>query len=237
MNLDAETAGSLLEQEQDQRWSSGRIGELVAGYRRERRLKVSELARQVGVTPSLISQIERGNSRPSVATLFALAEALDVSLDVFAGRSPATEATAAQAPAPDAVAPVTSAPPASATGDRYLVTRSQRRTISIAGGVTWEMLTPSRHDQLEFIELVYAPHAESNEALYRHPGFETVLVLSGRLRIQVGFDEYTLDPGDSISFPSSLPHRYTNPFDQETRAVTAILRDHPQDGGEPPRPS
>src|SRR4051812_44780761 len=86
----------------EERWSPGRIGELVATYRRQRKLKVSELAREIGVTPSLISQIERGNSRPSVATLFALAEALDVSVDVFAGRNPpvAAPALAAGAPTP-----------------------------------------------------------------------------------------------------------------------------------------
>jgi transcriptional regulator with XRE-family HTH domain len=236
VDLRGETENALSEQRQ--RWSPGRIGELVADYRRERGLKVSELARQVGVTPSLISQIERGNSRPSVATLFGLAEALDVSLDVFADRSPATETATAREPLPSTATTVPAPPPAPAAGDRYVVSRNQRRTISVAGGVTWEMLTPSRHDQLEFIELVYAPHAESNEALYRHPGFETVLVLSGRFQIQVGFDQYTLEPGDSISFPSSLPHRYANPDDQEARAVTAILRDqHPSDGAEPPRPS
>lgn len=218
------------------RWSPGRIGELVALYRNKRKLKVSQLARQVGVTPSLISQIERGNSRPSVATLFALAEALDVSVDVFAGRAPspappqqAPQSVSAQAPE-QAQAPAIAVLPAAqgAAGqpfDRYRVRRGERRTIQIAGGVTWEMLTPDRHNNVEFLELIYAPHAESNPQLYRHPGFEMVLVLKGRFEIHVGFDLYTLDEGDSIAFPSSLPHRYVNPTDYEARAVTTILRE------------
>ena len=56
-------------------------------HRNLRKMRVSELARAVGVTPSLISQIERGTTGPSVATLFALAEALDISVDVFANRA------------------------------------------------------------------------------------------------------------------------------------------------------
>jgi transcriptional regulator with XRE-family HTH domain len=214
---------------------------LVAQYRHERKLKVSQLARQVGVTPSLISQIERGNSRPSVPTLFALAEALDVSVDIFAGRDPGastvTEPAAAPAPEPAlraptpiaAVAPAVRHPQASAPPpedeQRYVVHLKERRSIAIAGGVTWEMLTPSRRGDVEFLELVYQPHAESNEVLYRHPGFEMVLVLTGRFDIHVGFDTYELSEGDSIAFPSSLPHRYVNPTDAESHAVTVIVRD------------
>jgi transcriptional regulator with XRE-family HTH domain len=217
----------------DDRWSPGRIGELVALYRRERKLKVSALAREVGVTPSLISQIERGNSRPSVPTLFALAEALDVSVDVFAGRETPPVPAMAPGAAPTAPAPavpaavrrsLASAPPPE-DEQRYFVHREERRSIAIAGGVCWEMLTPSRRGDVEFLELVYQGHAESNEDLYRHPGFEMVLVLTGRFDIYVGFDVYELAEGDSIAFPSSLPHRYVNPSDDESRAVTVIVRD------------
>ena len=204
-------------------------------------MKVSQLAREVGVTPSLISQIERGNSRPSVPTLFALAEALDVSVDVFAGRDPnastVTEPAPEPAPAPQvqtvipaaalasiARDPHTTAPPPE-DEQRYFVHRKDRRSIAIAGGVSWEMLTPSRRGDVEFLELVYQPHAESNEVLYRHPGFEMVLVLTGRFDIHIGFDIYELTEGDSIAFPSSLPHRYVNPTDTESHAVTVIVRD------------
>ena len=59
------------------------IGARLASARLSRGIKVTALARLVGVSPSLISQIERGQSRPSVSTLFALAEALDVPVDAF----------------------------------------------------------------------------------------------------------------------------------------------------------
>ena len=62
---------------------AGDIGRRLAAYRAGRGLRVAELAREIGVTPSLISQIERGQSRPSVSTLFALAQALDVPVDAF----------------------------------------------------------------------------------------------------------------------------------------------------------
>jgi len=196
------------------------IGQRLAEHRGRRGVKVSALARQIGVSPSLISQIERGQSRPSVSTLFALAEALEVPVDAFFRDAP-VEAPALQRPA------VTEDRPA-APGqrhDRYVVRRAERPGIDIEGGVRWERLTPTPLDEVEFMELIYAPGAESNAALYRHPGFEMVLVLSGRLAIHVGFERYDLEAGDSMAFPSTLPHRYLNPGDETAHAVTAILRD------------
>jgi transcriptional regulator with XRE-family HTH domain len=202
------------------------IGERLAEHRNRRGVKVSALARQIGVSPSLISQIERGQSRPSVSTLFALAEALEVPVDAFFRNGEAT----LQAPAP-AVPPRSDEAPRVRGQDRYVVRRADRAGIDIEGGVRWERLTPTPLDEVEFMELIYAPGAESNASLYRHPGFEMVLVLSGRLVIHVGFERYELGPGDSMAFPSTQPHRYVNPGDETARAVTAILRDGLSEAG------
>lgn len=193
-------------------------------------MKVSELARTVGVSPSLISQIERGQSRPSVSTLFALAQALDVPVDAFFRDH--DEPATAREPVERTEAPVRDP----RQDDRHLVRRDQRAVIEIEGGVRWERLTPTALDEVEFLELVYAPGAESHPSLYRHPGVEMVLLLSGRLTIFVGFERYDLVPGDSICFPSTTPHRYLNPGDETSRAVTAILT-HGWPSGPPGRPA
>jgi transcriptional regulator with XRE-family HTH domain len=195
------------------------LGGRLAAHRARRGVKVSALARQVGVSPSLISQIERGQSRPSVSTLFALAEALEVPVDAFfrdgePERRP--EAGASPAPREDE-------PPGAHGRDRHLVRRAERAAIDIEGGVRWERLTPTQLDDVEFLELIYPPGAESHSALYLHSGMEMVLVLSGRMEIFVGFDHYELGPGDSIAFPSTTPHRYVNSTDETARAVTVIL--------------
>jgi quercetin dioxygenase-like cupin family protein/transcriptional regulator with XRE-family HTH domain len=218
------------------------------------------------VTPSLISQIERGQSRPSVSTLFALAEALRVPVDAFFRESPQPAAPvlelAGSPPAPwayDARRPAGDAPPADdmgagATADmephegevvaddalrgggRYLVRKGNRAAIDIEGGVRWERLTRNTMDHLDFFELIYQPGAESHPRQYTHPGTETVLVMRGRLEITVGFERYLLDPGDSMDFPSSMPHRYVNPGDETAHAVTVILYDCPDaPGGGPGR--
>jgi transcriptional regulator with XRE-family HTH domain len=194
----------------------------LAAHRARRGIGVSELARRVGVSPSLISQIERGQSRPSVSTLFAIARALEVPVDAFF-RGGDDDGAGAVEPPPVRPATSTAAMP---DGDhRYLVHADERAAIDIDGGVRWERLTPTTLDHVDFLELIYGPAAESNPTLYRHPGSEMVLVLSGRLDIYLGFERYELGPGDSIHFPSSFPHRYVNPTDETARAVTVILHD------------
>lgn len=194
------------------------IGGRLASHRVRRGMRVSALAREVGVSASLISQIERGQSRPSVSTLFALSEALAVPVDALF-RDPGG--------APGARAP--EEPAAVRRADRHLVRGDQRAAIGIEGGVRWERLTPTQLAELEFMELVYSPGAESHPAQYRHPGMEMVVVLEGRLDIDVAPEHYELGPGDSVCFPSTTLHRYANPTDKTTRAVTVIL----SDGGTP----
>jgi transcriptional regulator with XRE-family HTH domain len=189
---------------------AGDIGRRLAAHRESRGMRVAELAREVGVTPSLISQIERGMSRPSVSTLFALAQALNVPVDAFF-REPAAS-------------PPDPGPPAEG---RYVVRRDGRAVIDIEGGVRWERLTRTTLDHLDFFELVYEPGAESHPRQYTHPGTEMVLVVHGCLEITIGFERYRLEPGDSIDFPSSMPHRYLNPGTEPTRAITVILYDCP----------
>src|SRR4051794_39908410 len=87
------------------------IGERLARLRAEREIKVTALARAIGVSASMISQIERGQSRPSVSTLFALSQALDVPVDAFFRDDAGERGAPPRAPTP---APT---PPPTASGD------------------------------------------------------------------------------------------------------------------------
>ena len=210
--------------------------------RRESSMSMSELGRKVGVSPSMISQIERGQTLPSVGTLFALAAALGVTVDAFltppkpkeaeddgdGDATPRSVVEAHEAAVQAASGPVREpieAMPAPAREGMYVVRHDQRASVPIRGGVTWERMTPRSLEDVEFLELDYAPYAESDDELYRHPGIEMVLVLEGNFEIHVGFETYALEVGDSMLFPSSLPHRYVNPTGERSRAVTVILRD------------
>jgi transcriptional regulator with XRE-family HTH domain len=212
--------------------------EMLAERRRALGMSMSGLAREVGISPSMVSQIERGQTLPSVATLFAIVTALGADVDVFFETSHGEGGRPPQASTPPSATTRSTRPKErQKREDLYVVRKGDRATLDIRGGVRWERLTPRSLETLDFLELVYAPGAESDPELYRHPGIEMVLVLEGAFRIHVGFEEYHLEAGDSIEFASSLPHRYVNPTDRVSRAVTVIMRDRDGAGSEETTPS
>jgi transcriptional regulator with XRE-family HTH domain len=176
------------------------IGPRLKEERERAKLSQRELARRTGVSPSLISQIESGQSKPSVSTLYALVNELDVSLDeVFAGHGDGhvEEGGTGHIPEPE-VDPV--------------VHPADRHVIDLASGVRWERLTSHQHETVDFLHVVYDAGGSSSpdDKLMRHAGREYGYVISGRLNVQIGFVEQELGPGDSIAFDSTQPHRLWN---------------------------
>ena len=76
------------------------VGEAIRARRQALGLSLRDLADRLGVTPSLISQIERGRANPSVSTLYAIVAELELSLDelLFSDRRPPDRADAAPSP-------------------------------------------------------------------------------------------------------------------------------------------
>ncbi|MFI0446934.1 helix-turn-helix domain-containing protein [Actinomadura sp. 6N118] len=91
------------------------VGARIREERLKRGLSLRALARAVGVSASLISQIETGKSQPSVSTLYAITQALEISVeDVFDAAEAETAETAEAAHAPAAATPAAAAPVAAA---------------------------------------------------------------------------------------------------------------------------
>jgi transcriptional regulator with XRE-family HTH domain len=190
------------------------MGDRLRQARRARGLSLRRLAEVVGVSPSLISQVETGRAKPSVNTLYALANELGVSLDVllFMDTQPPVEAGGADALlAPNAI-----------TLPHDPVQRAaSRSSIRLGSGVVWERLTTESIRNVDFLHVTYEVGGESSpaEAFQRHSGQEWGYILSGTLTVRIGFDEFVLQPGDAISFDSATPHRLFNAGDVPARAV------------------
>ena len=182
---------------------AGELEDIGTRLREERdRVGISqrELARRVGLSASMISQIESGQSKPSVSTLYGIVTELGVSLDdIFGGNGSATRAD-------------DGAVPDGATHHGPMVKVEDRHVIDLDSGVQWERLTSHEHEDVDFLHVVYdvGGSSASDEMMMRHPGREYGVVLEGRLGVQLGFDEYALEPGDSIAFDSTQPHRLWN---------------------------
>jgi mannose-6-phosphate isomerase-like protein (cupin superfamily) len=106
--------------------------------------------------------------------------------------------------------------------------RNRRKTLRLAGGVRWERLTAAPDNEVEFLYVVYDAGAASCEAdsLVRHGGKEYAYMLSGRLGVKIGFDEFQLGPGDSISFDAQSPHRLWAVGREPAIAVWIVLNRH-----------
>jgi len=174
------------------------LGQKLREARQAQNLTLREVARRTGLTASLISQVERGLANPSVSSLYKMADVLNLSMDYFFETAGRTEA-----PLSISVAPAASeASPIMRAVDRHIV--------NIAGGVQWQRLTPEHDQTIEFIEVRYDVGSSSGELAYQHRGREYGVVLQGRLLVELGFNKYYLEPGDSLSFDSTLPHRLIN---------------------------
>lgn len=197
--------------------ASSALGAKLRMVRERSGTTVRGMARAVGVSPSLVSQIERGLVMPSVGTLYAITNELGMTVDdVFQEDHEAT-------PRPK---PAGSTPWAEAQTPRDPVQRREtRRSIRLASGVRWEMLTATPDDQLEFLYVVYEVGGEScaDDSLMHHGGKEYAYLLSGRLGVKIGFDEFEIGPGDSISFDAQRPHRLFAIGNEPAVAVWAVL--------------
>jgi transcriptional regulator with XRE-family HTH domain len=198
---------------------SSRLGPRLRAIRLRKGLSLRELARRLDLSPSSISQIETGKMQPSVRTLYALVSAFGVTVDeVLFDQAPRSPDGASES--------VTTLSAAAAAAGPGLAVQGAvgRPAIKLNSGVTWERLMFWADDEVEFIEATYEPGGASgpDDTLVRHSGHEFGYLLSGTLRVVVGFDEFLLGPGDSITFPSSTPHRLSNEGSEPARAIWVV---------------
>jgi transcriptional regulator with XRE-family HTH domain len=194
----------------------GELGDIGSRLREERErggLSQRELARRLGVSASLISQIESGQSKPSVSTLYAIVTELGVSVDrIFEVHAHELPVAAGAEGAPD-------------VGPAPVVSPAERHVIELASGVRWERLTSLEHEDVDFLHVTYDVGGASapDERLMRHQGREYGYVMSGRLGVQLGFERHELGPGDSIAFDSTIPHRLWNTADEPVHGIWFVV--------------
>jgi len=196
------------------------IGARIRLAREQQELSLRRFAAKLDISPSGLSQIETGRSRPSVGTLYAIVSELGISLDDLFSPGRSTELGRVQARLSEA----------HDVSDRErepsIVQRAgDRKVIELESGVTWERLNPPGERDVEFLEVTYDVGGASRGTgtFVRHSGREYGLVLSGVLKVTVGFEDHELGPGDSISFESSIPHRLENVGKQPVNAVWFVI--------------
>lgn len=181
------------------------VGDVLRTARLESGKTQRQVATEAGVSAGLIGQFETGRTKPSVATLLAVARVLQLSLDELFADGEGADSVPRPAKQ-DARAPTWS------RLEARVARVGRREVITLEGGVTWELLTPEIDHDLTFMLVTYPPGSSSSPSsqLLRHDDFEYFYLTSGELHVKVGFEETVLSAGDSMSFDSTRPHRFVN---------------------------
>ena len=180
------------------------LGNEIRQLRKVRGITLQQLALATGKSVGFLSQVERNLTRPSVAALQDISEALSVHIGWFF---------------PDEGG----GPP----GEREFIVRRQNRrrlTYSELSGTEYlglhdQLLSANLNGQLALGISRYEPGASTGDDSYAHAGEEAGLVLSGRLELTIDGCVHLLEAGDSFSFSSDLRHRYANPSSSEETVV------------------
>jgi len=202
----------------DGAFEPSKVGSRLRAERERLGIGLRELARRVGVSPSLVSQIELDRVNPSVSTLYSLVTALGITMSDVFGEQPERVVE---------------------RGDGLAESPDTRRVINLASGVRWERLTRERDPDVEFLYVTYPVGAEScpEDALTTHGGREYGYVSGGTLGVQVGFEQYELGPGGSIAFDSSSPHRLWTIGEEPVHAIWVVIGRDADPRSAPARPS
>jgi transcriptional regulator with XRE-family HTH domain len=175
------------------------------------------VAAAVGISPSMLSQVENGKIHPSVATLYAIVTHLGVSVD-------------------DVLVPATTSVTSANGGPSapQLQRRAANPVVEMSGGVTWERLSARIPGVTVLLATYAAWSASSTEGqLAEHGGDEVAYLIEGQLTLSVETERHVLEAGDSFGFSSRRPHLYRNETDNVARGVWVVVDNEFRNTAEP----
>jgi transcriptional regulator with XRE-family HTH domain len=203
------------------------MGAKLKAFRQQNRMTLVELSTKSGVSKSLLSRIERGHSVPTLTTFQKIAAALSVNVSTLFDNAEDGNPAVTPERSRTYVLPenASSLGGTSKNGNEVrtvsVVRANERKKLIMPWGSHYEMLCPDMRRKIEFIYLRYPVEAKAHE-FYSHDGEECGIVLEGRFKALIGNQEFILEPGDSIYYESSIPHRWENVGDVEVKAIWAI---------------
>jgi transcriptional regulator with XRE-family HTH domain len=196
------------------------LGPRLRAAREALGMSLRSLAAAIGVSPSLLSQVETGKTKPSVSTLYALVSQLGISTDTLLGRE---DSSAPLAPG----TPERSAPAAPVGGNQAFrqTSAAEHPILEMENGVRWEKLSVLDSVDVEALRVTYQPKGSSSVEgrLMRHLGLEHIYLISGQLTLQLEFDTHVIRAGDSVAFDSSRPHLFVNRADVPAVGIWYII--------------
>ncbi|MCW5751181.1 MAG: helix-turn-helix transcriptional regulator [Alphaproteobacteria bacterium] len=173
------------------------LGGVIRKARREAGMTLQDLAGRSDLSISFLSQVERNLLSPSVSALKRIADVLRIPAgSLMFG----TETRSGMA------------------GVGLVRAGSRKRVVFPDSKIVYEMLTPDMRRRMSVLFLTAPPRAESGP-VFAHEGEDAVILLKGRLLVEIGGVWHALGKGDSLYFNSELPHRWRNDTDSEAEVI------------------
>jgi len=176
------------------------IGKKISDIRKKQKLTIKELSEVTGVTSSMLSQLERGLANPSINTLKAVAQALNVPLFTFFIEDEQQE--------------------------NLVVHPTDRKKIILPSEslepITYELLSPDLKGDIELALMTLTPKSHTSKENFRHLGEEVAYVSKGKLILYLEEKEIHLSTGDSVKIPPNMLHRWNNPYDADAEVIWAV---------------
>lgn len=173
------------------------IGKRVQELRLKRGMSIRGLSQCAGMTPSMLSQIERDLVNPSINTLKQIAQALDMPMYLFFKED----------------------------NNRDIVVRRDRQRIigrPEDRDVVYSLLTPDVSGSIEFCLMTIPARSGAGSLAQSHSGEEVAYVIEGPVEILVDDVSYTLETGDSIQLMPMSSHKWINHMDSPVKVVFAV---------------
>src|SRR4051812_13380760 len=172
------------------------VGERLRAIRQLRRKTLKEIASAAGISESFLSQLERGRTNATIATLQRLSTALGIEVsDLFTSGAP----------------------------EPGVLRRGGREFVAWGELGRKALLTPKPFHSLEVVVARFEPGGSTGDEPYTHGDSEELLVVfEGRIHVQLGNEVYEAGWGDSVHYQSSTPHRVANAGDEPAEVLFVI---------------
>jgi transcriptional regulator with XRE-family HTH domain len=172
------------------------LGERIRAIRQLRRRTLKEIATAAGISESFLSQLERGRTNATIATLQRLATALGIEVsDLFS--------TGSSRP--------------------RVIRKDAREFVAWGSQGRKALLTPKPFHSLEVVVARFEAGGSTGDEPYTHGDSEELLiVVEGSVHVQLGTEIHDVTAGDSVHYRSSTPHRVSNPYDETAEVLFVI---------------
>ncbi len=180
-----------------------KVGEKIKEFRENSGMTLSEMADKTGFSTAFLSQIENHLISPPLGAILKIARSLDIEIGRLFDQKESAPYTLVRKDERTETSRV-----ASKEGVRY--------------GYSYESLAPDKINRRMEPFIVTLEPVSKQGVPYNHEGEEFLFVLEGKIEVQLGDHTDVLEPGDSIYYDSTVPHRVSCVEDKPAKIIAVI---------------